>query len=209
VDAGYTGKDKEDLEAYARAAVESLSSAVTANHATALNATYPKVWLNGVTKYEGLGSVGALARSPRSGFAYMPARLVLASSGTGAFESRDPKSRTGGRLITVRAYHLRWWRSTNPVRRSCAINTLAHEITHNMTRDLKIFRWAFTDTGLGNSVAGEKGSYAMGALAQCSYLQSTGQIAAEDVGRCLPLWGLKNAFKTDYCDTAPSKWPKG
>lgn len=212
VDSQYTGQDRTDLEAYAAAAIQALTSAATGEHANALDPTYRRVWLNEVSQYEGLGSVGGLARAPRQGFSYLPARLVMVNSGTGAGESKDPNSTTGGRLITIRRYHLDWWRSTNAVTRSCAINTLAHEMTHNMTRDPNQFRWAFTDTGLGGSVTGEKGSYTMGALAQCTYLQSIGRITQAGIGQCLAVWGLTNTFLgsrcDDYDDQEPVQWPR-
>lgn len=212
VDAQHTGQDKADLEAYVRAATAALTSQATADHATGLNGTYPRVWLNETTQYEGLGSVGALTRAPRTGFSYMPARLVMANSGTGAAESKDPNSANGGRLITIRRYHLDWWRSNKAVTRSCAVNTLAHEITHNMTRDPATFRWAFTDTGLSNSVTSEKGSYMMGALAQCSQLQSAGRITAAQFAQCVPVWGLRDTFMSSRCDdfddTEAVKWPR-
>lgn len=211
VDPKYTGKDKQDLEAYAQAAMSSLSSAATAANAAALDSTYPKVWLNEVTKYEGLGSVGKLAQAPRPGFAYLPSRLRMVDKGKGAYEDKDPNSTTGGRRITVRKYHLGWWRSPNAVTRSCAINTLAHEITHDMTRDPKTFLWAFTDTGL-KGVNTEKGSYTMGALAQCTYLQSVNRITAADIPQCVRIWGLRSSFDATHCgdfdDKEPVKWPK-
>jgi hypothetical protein len=213
VDPQYTGKDREDLIAYAQAAISALSSATTAANAAALDQTYPKVWLNKVTKHESLKSVGKLAEAPRTGFSYLPARLIMETNGTGAYEQKDPNSSTGGRMIGVREYHLQWWRSQNAVRRSCAINTLAHEITHNMTRDPKTFRWAFEDTGPSTaSVTTEKGSYTMGALAQCTYLQSIGRIDAAGVAQCVRIWGLKKAFDVTHCDdfndTELVKWPK-
>ena len=212
VDSQYTGQDRADLEAYAAAATQALTSATTAANANTLDPAYPRVWLNEVSQYEGLGSVGTLARSPRQGFSYLPTRLVMVNSGTGAAESKDPNSTTGGRLITIRRYHLDWWRSTNAVTRSCAINTLAHEMTHNMTRDPNQFRWAFTDTGLGGSVSGEKGSYTMGALAQCAYLQSIGRIQQIGVPQCIAVWGLTHTFLgsrcDDYDDREPVQWPR-
>ena len=212
VDSQYSGRDRTDLEAYAAAAIQALTSATTGENATALDPTYRRVWLNEVSQYEGLGSVGGLVRAPRQGFSYLPTRLVMTSSGTGAAESRDPGSTTGGRLITIRRYHLDWWRSANAVTRSCAINTLAHEMTHNMTRDPNRFLWAFTDTGLGGSVTGEKGSYSMGALAQCTYLQSIGRIDRAGIAQCVPVWGLTSSFSWTHCDDfddrEPVQWPK-
>ena len=212
VDSQYTGQDRTDLEAYAAAAIQALTSAATGQNATALDPTYRRVWLNEVSQYEGLGSVGGLVRAPRQGFSYLPTRLVMTNTGTGAGESRDPRSTTGGRLITIRRYHLDWWRSANAVTRSCAINTLAHEMTHNMTRDPTEFLWAFTDTGLGNSVTGEKGSYTMGALAQCTYLQSVGRITQTGIPQCVAVWGLTNTFLgsrcDDYDDNEPVQWPR-
>lgn len=212
VDSQYTGQDRADLEAYAAAAIQALTSATTATNANTLDPTYPRVWLNEVSQYEGLGSVGGLARSPRQGFSYLPTRLVMVNSGTGAAESRDPNSTTGGRLITIRRYHLDWWRSANAVTRSCAINTLTHEMTHNMTRDPNQFRWAFTDTGLGGGVTGEKGSYTMGALAQCTYLQSIGRIQQSGISQCVAVWGLTDTFLgsrcNDYDDRESVQWPR-
>lgn len=209
VDTQYTGQDKADLEAYAAAAIQALTSATTAANATSLDPTYPRVWLNEVSQYEGLGSVGRLARSPRQGFSYLPTRLVMVNSGIGASESKDPNSTTGGRLITIRRYHLDWWRSTNAVTRSCAINTLTHEMTHNMSRSPTQFRWAFTDTGLGGSVTGEKGSYTIGALAQCTYLQSIGRIQEAGVAQCVAVWGLTDTFLGSRCDDFDDREPVG
>ena len=77
------------------------------------------------------------------------------------------------------------WRAEDPVVRSCALNTLAHEIAHTVSVSPFVFTPAFTDTSLDTPrIPGRRpgespiGSYLIGSAAQCAWLAR--QCAASD-----------------------------
>lgn len=103
-------------------------------------------------------------------------------------------------LIELSLSKLAQWRSSSITHKSCAINTLAHELTHTVSRDNKQFRYLFTDGGrrwatfLGRPLV----SYTVGAVAQCTYLQQHGDVLGTDLRACIERWGT-NQFYSSGC----------
>ncbi|MFN3514757.1 MAG: hypothetical protein ACK41C_17060 [Phenylobacterium sp.] len=95
---------------------------------------------------------------------------------------------------------LELYRSSDVVERSCAINVAAHEYAHTISTTPIWFTHAFTDTTArqakipnrrhpGTPVA----SYLIGSVAQCTWLQAQGRIAASDVPACVEVFGTAAA----------------
>ena len=91
----------------------------------------------------------------------------------------------------------RWSDASNPWRKSCAINTTAHELTHAVVdatgtgvyKDRGFFwMWLF---GGGDHIV----SYTVGTVAQCTWLEEGG----EDYHACVARMGTKT-FSGDGCD---------
>jgi hypothetical protein len=90
------------------------------------------------------------------------------------------------------------WTADDLVRRSCAINTLAHEIAHTISISPFVFTPAFTDTRLGERAIPRRdggdspvASYLIGSAAQCAWLQQQGRIEASDVRACIEVFGTR------------------
>jgi hypothetical protein len=104
-----------------------------------------------------------------------------------------------GRGITAQ------YRSADLVQKSCAINTVSHELSHTISLTPVLFTRAFEDTR-----AGDKGiigrtdplspvaSYLVGTVAQCTWLESKGRIPSWAVRDCINVFGTR-AFNFKRC----------
>jgi len=94
---------------------------------------------------------------------------------------------------TIARGHLWNWNHSNPVIRSCAINTVAHEISHTLVIDTATYRHAFTDFDrFSTSPATPSASYLVGSVAQCTWLQEQGRIPADGLQTCLRVFGVRH-----------------
>lgn len=109
--------------------------------------------------------------------------------------------------------HFVRYRSTNVVERSCAINTLAHEMTHIVTDHAQWAQAVFEDTGAGSPIGGAKpiASYLVGSVAQCTYLQNAGRIKKDELRTCVAVFG-DSEFNNGRCNQFAAadivQWPK-
>lgn len=90
---------------------------------------------------------------------------------------------------------------TDDVDRSCAINTMAHEIIHTISRTPGAYVFAFTDTGIADRAdkTAPLASYLIGSVAQCTYLQEIGRVPAEGLAACVAVFGTRN-FNNARCN---------
>ena len=102
-------------------------------------------------------------------------------------------------------YFLDQFRSADLVERSCALNAAAHEYAHTITLTPIGFRNAFTDTRVGAPQIQDRqypgtpvASYLIGAVAQCTWLQSKGRIDGSGLAACVEVFGV-NAFSGSRC----------
>jgi hypothetical protein len=92
------------------------------------------------------------------------------------------------------------WNSRDVVHRSCAINTLAHELSHTISGRTDVFEYVFADRGrtwatlMGRAL----GSYTIGAVAQCTYLARNDRLNGA-VFPCVQQRGT-NTFSAFGCD---------
>jgi len=96
--------------------------------------------------------------------------------------------------------------SRDPVERSCAVNTMAHELSHTLSRYPIIFVPLLTDTRGSEVSTGRPMSrasvpiatYLIGSTAQCTYLARNGRIAPSRVQSCVEVFGVA-AFNDMRC----------
>ncbi len=85
------------------------------------------------------------------------------------------------------ADNLGFWKTGNVVQRSCAINSMAHEMSHLIGRlDGSRFETVFLDSAAGSACkkpskpdAQAIASYLIGTVAQCLWLEKQGRLAAD------------------------------
>ncbi len=94
-------------------------------------------------------------------------------------------------VITLGREHLMRYRSADVVEKSCAINSLAHEISHTLSYKPKEFWSFFTDTGekYGRPKGMMQASYFIGTVAQCTFLQNAKRIGEADLDACVETFG--------------------
>jgi len=91
--------------------------------------------------------------------------------------------------------------SKDVVERSCAINTMAHEISHTYSRNPNQYVEFIQDTVSdgpkhdGTPIA----SYFIGTIAQCTYLENERRISAKDLLACVRTFGLSR-YNSDSCN---------
>lgn len=120
-------------------------------------------------------------------FKGVPATLVWGSA-----EHTGPRpEHSDEAVIELSLPKLEQWRSSSVLQRSCAINTLAHELSHTIPQSQNAYVYQFTDRGrpwasfMNRALA----SYTLGTVAQCTYLQIEGSPEGADLRMCVEKWG--------------------
>lgn len=156
------------------------------------------------------GDAEAVLERLRGEGRFLPVRLVLMSLAQARSVSHYAAGGGVGYITQDGEIHLPPdvvvnWRSADPVQRSCAINTLAHEIAHTVSVSPLVFTAGFTDTSLTERVipgrrpgAGPVASYLIGSAAQCAWLERQGRIARADLAACVEVFGA--AGFNDRCE---------
>lgn len=132
-------------------------------------------------------------------------RVVGSGSGDDAserFHAGASISRTGARVqLSMGSEIVREFLSVSSVTRSCAVHTMAHEISHSI-----IYRksgyMVFADTYSGGVVADSKdvpiSTYMIGSVAQCTYLQNINAMKDDSVVNCVKRFGVRR-FNVSEC----------
>ena len=118
-------------------------------------------------------------RNPVQGFFYDP-----------SFHSR----------ITLTPEVIERWRSMSIEHRSCAVNTVAHEIAHTFSSSPTRGRWVIEDGGrrwIPPFLYGPLASYTIGSVAQCTMLLAH-QPGYDSMPECLAEWGTRG-FNSNHC----------
>lgn len=105
-------------------------------------------------------------------------------------------------LFTIGRGHLNNWTDERVIRKSCAVNTVAHEISHLVSTDPDSFTLSsqvFRDFGAGNIQNGKAvASYLIGTVAQCTWLQRVGYQPSIDLKTCVKVFGHRG-FNSGRC----------
>lgn len=133
---------------------------------------------------------------------------VTISVGDASANAQTGLEDNGTRAVTVFSPNvLSDWKG-NLVRKSCAVNTFAHELTHTVVEvgsdgsGVLVFadrghRWGNRLLYLGHRH--HFVSYAIGAIAQCVYLDNNGLVKPGGMDACIEHWGV---FDTTDCDAS-------
>ncbi|WP_430417276.1 hypothetical protein [Parasphingorhabdus sp.] len=202
VSSRWRGRDRTDMEKLVEESISVMVDARFLEDAKALKSDYPKVWFE---KYRGFGNaedVGEFVLNPKSPNRYIAASVVPFSGW----------ARTGGKegsiKISLNRSLLKRWRSSDVVMRACAINTMAHEITHTLSRSSKTYLYAFRDTGVGAEARRTPpASYLTGDIALCGYLIREGRIHRADLKSCVKVWYKPKGFQSHKCNDFPGDTP--
>lgn len=172
-----------------------MSDALFAN-ADALGATYPRIFLNTALGYKSPADTVALLSAPDSGLHFQSTPVEFGSGAKTGFNGQRWRMQVSRKTLAR-------WRSSDPVMKSCAVNTVAHEITHTFVAKSR-GGMAFIDGGESARPSrrnGTTGSYVIGQLAQCTWLAEQGRISASDVATCVPVfYSAGGKFAAGRCD---------
>lgn len=98
--------------------------------------------------------------------------------------------------------HIRNWNQASIVHQSCAVNTVAHELSHLISSDKTTFDAStqlIQDRGAAtNTKKHAIASYLVGTVAQCTWLQRINHINAEEVNMCIEVFGHRG-FNSGRC----------
>lgn len=202
IGAGWSDRDRRDLSALIDRSVAMMVDPRFAEMASSLNAQYPKVWFTRALGFGDATMVGRYVPGPPSPARYLPATVIPFNgwASTGGVE--------GSVRIQVSPKLLDRYRSRDVVMRSCAINTMAHEISHTMTRSPTRYLYAFMDTGVGEEARRTPpASYLTGDIAQCMHLIDEGRIERSRLRQCVAVWYRPKGFQSHRCDDFPGNAP--
>lgn len=169
-----------------------------------LEDSYPAVYASRAAGEIPLRQVADLVASSAWGSRYAPLQLSL----VGGDSPDDPERElaAAGGYVDTGVYagmalgraHLVQYRSEDLVDRSCALNVAAHELAHTISTTPFFFTNAFTDTRLSEAaIRGREnattpvGSYFIGAVAQCTWLEQRGRIRPGGFRPCLEVFGVR------------------
>ncbi|MFN3514202.1 MAG: hypothetical protein ACK41C_14230 [Phenylobacterium sp.] len=139
----------------------------------------------------------------------VPVKFVIVGQDRNSSDWYRAATSPGGYLTKhVRIYigrgNLSEFDSADIVERSCAINTMAHELSHSVFLKDDPRQSVFTDTtprddGIGDNIKGAPiATYAIGTVAQCTYLQMEGRLRADEFLGCVEVFGIKS-FHSPRC----------
>ncbi|MDP3748300.1 MAG: hypothetical protein Q8Q88_14770 [Phenylobacterium sp.] len=185
----------------------------------ALEAEYPEVFMRRGEPDVVLEQVARIVGGASGASRYTPVTITLVGrsgpedqdyqwAGAGApLMPGQPASIDLGRGI------LKEFEGADIVERSCAVNTMAHELAHTISLSPYLFKMAFDDTkGNEDAIAGRSnhrtavGSYLIGSVAQCTWLQQKGRMPAWRVPGCVQVFGAR-AFNNFRCTKFASDKP--
>lgn len=209
-DSGNNPQDSQALSNWITQSVALLESDLFRFNIIEISNSYPEVWVSDQNKTTStLSLINKLsANDPDISELWWPTTYVkiegtaqrdtnINSSGfqgnedAGANYYRvEPDGKSSG-IISLGRVHLARFEKGDPVEKSCAINTMTHEISHSLSDKKDIFWMHILDTEDGvNPPAGMfKASYLIGTVAQCTHLQNVGRIGSADLLNCVETFG--------------------
>lgn len=196
-----------------------LNSDEFASNLLSLQSAYPEVWLS---EYQNTRTVPQLFEilkaqdNTQSDEAYLRTGIIMKGTSQkdpseddgykgNDFASIGPRSWFKSLPLKMRLgrVHLDRYLTGNVVEKSCAINTMAHEISHTISLSSTKLQSYILDIPAGKAPEGvPTASYFVGTVAQCTYLQKNSRIKNEDLQKCLDLF-VSQPFPSKRCDDYP------
>ena len=142
----------------------------------------------------------------RKGFGFEADR----NAGAGPYPENEIGTNTGE--IELGRLHFARYVKGDVVEKSCAINTMAHEISHTLSDQADRFWMHILDSQRG--VTPPRGvfeaSYFIGSVAQCTYLETVSRIAPSEFENCILTFSdpaMSSRFRSIACDDFPEDKP--
>ena len=149
---------------------------------------------------------GELATRAENRFGFTGSRKAVAGP-----HPNEPAPQTTGQ-IKIGRLHLARFSQGDAVEKSCALNTLVHEISHTLSETPDIYWMHILDSQRG--AVPPRGmfeaSYFIGVIAQCTYLESLGRISPSEFNSCILTFSdpsLSSRFRSSACDDFPGDKP--
>ena len=149
------------------------------------------------------GETASRAQNP---FGFAGSRKAVAGP-----HPQEPAPQTTGQ-IEIGQLHLSRYRAGDAVEKSCALNTLVHEISHTLSETPDLYWMHILDSQRG--AAPPKGvfeaSYFIGVIAQCTYLENIDRISPSEFNSCILTFSdpsLSSRFRSSACDDFPGHKP--
>ena len=144
----------------------------------------------------------AVRSSDRLGFGFDASRKAAA----GPYPLNADRPKTGE--IELGRLHFARYTQGDAVEKSCALNTMTHEISHTLSDKADRFWMHILDTEENTTppYGVFEASYFIGTVAQCTYLQSIGRVSEAGFQSCLLTFsspGTISRFKSLACDDFP------
>lgn len=188
--------DREALDRLLKVSAAVLMSDAMLAQASAIEATYPRIFLNPAIGYKRPADAVSLLHAPGQGMHFRRTPVEFGKGAITGFNGRRWR-------MAISRKTLDRWLSDDPVVKSCAVNTVAHEITHTFVAQAG-GGMVFIDGGRRakpSRRSGMTGSYVIGQLAQCTWLAQQGRIATGDVTACVPVfYSRRGRFSAGRCD---------
>jgi len=172
----------------------------------ALEARYPTIYARPSAQDLEAREIASIIALEPPGSRFAPAQVMVVDDNGSALGAAGEGGTTGrySDVLITRGV-LQSFASTDPVVRSCAINVAAHEYAHTISLTPVGYRVAFTDTNETDREIADRrhpgtpvASYLIGAVAQCTWLQTQGRIERANVPACVETFGVA-AFNWKRC----------
>lgn len=206
IDAVANQRERTELQSWIDTTTTVLRSQAFTDNLRALAAAHPRIFRDGARNRPSYTTIDEIVRmmGGTSGFRLVPVAVALSGDEgffgglTGWIGTTEADGSQSGSMTLYRG-DLARWRSGNDVERSCAINTLAHEIGHTVSTEQIRFIHALTDYHRFDAPANvAAGSYLIGTVAQCTWLQQQGRVPANGLERCVAVFGTRH-FNNRRC----------
>ena len=142
----------------------------------------------------------------RTGFGFD----ALRNAGAGPYPEDEIGTKTGE--IELGRLHLARFTQGDVVEKSCAMNTMTHEIAHTLSEKPNRFWMHILDSE--KNVTPPRGvfeaSYFIGVIAQCTYLENEGRISIYEFESCILTFSdpaAASRFRSLACDDFPNEKP--
>lgn len=214
-----TDAESGDLDRLLSEAFEVLRSPAFHANLRRLDEAYPRIYARRGAQEMTPDEVAALVSLEAPGSRYAPVQVLL-TGGDDPMDLEREEAEAGegpgsGRFadMTLGRGVLDQWRSGDVVRQSCAINVAAHEYAHTISITPVKFLHAFTDTTDREPIIRDRrhpespvGSYFIGAVAQCTWLEQRGRLGPGGLRACVEVFGVRG-MNYDRCGAFPDGAP--
>lgn len=199
---GIPADDRQAVHELVDATLQVITSDDFRDNLVRLDGTTDRLWLSPYGESMSSAGVAQVYRGEHTGVLPIPTVVSVDYQADTPVQGFYYQPRFHSRIILTPGV-LRRWRSISMEQRACAVNTLAHEISHTFSSSATTGEWVIADKGKGRWPSifyGALASYTIGSVAQCTMLLQH-EPQYEGLAACLERWGT-DRFNSLSCDSA-------